>query len=147
MTQKHKLKSKLVLVPVAVLISLLSFVVGTKYENQIKDILSSPQTTQTEVQLPKRAKVKRVIDGDTVELAGGTILRYAGITAPETGEPFEEESTAENKRLVEGKTIELARKGLAKVVIYQKRKPLIYEKESLQAQDEAKQKKLGIWNQ
>ena len=34
-------------------------------------------------------------------------MRYVGITAPETGEPFEEEATEENKKLVEGKKITL----------------------------------------
>lgn len=98
-----------------------------------------------------------------------------GITSPENNELFEKESTEENKKLVEGKTvkleydnykadkfgrilayiiidgknisIELARKGLAQVVVYQHKKPFIYQEQLLNAQDQAKRKKLGIWSQ
>ncbi|MBI5358360.1 thermonuclease family protein [Candidatus Amesbacteria bacterium] len=168
-------KSKMVLIPSALLISLLSFVAGTKYETQIKNVLINSNKQSAVLQLPKQAKVQRIIDGDTVELQNGTILRYAGITAPEISEPFAEESTKKNKRLVEGKTItleydsytsdkfnrilayaiidgknvslELVKTGLAKVVIYQKRKTLIYQDQLLKAQSEAQKKKLGIWGQ
>lgn len=166
-------KSKMVLIPSALLISLLSFVAGTKYEAPIRDTLTNSNNQSTVLQLPKQAKVRRIIDGDTVELQNGTILRYAGITAPEISEPFAEEATEENKNLVEGKTItleydsytsdkfnrilayaiidgknvslELVKKGLAKVVIYQKRKALIYQDQLLMFQDQAQKKKLGIW--
>ena len=130
--------------------------------------------TQNISYFPKKAKVKRVVDGDTVVLENGSIVRYVGITAPENNEPFERQSTDENKKLVEGKvvkleydnykgdkfgrilayliidgrniSVEMARKGLAQVVIYQKKKPFIYAKELRKAQDEAKKKKLGIWS-
>lgn len=130
--------------------------------------------TQNISYFPKKAKVKRVVDGDTVVLENGSIVRYVGITAPENNEPFEKESTDENKKLVEGKavtleydnykgdkfgrilaylvidgkniSVELARKGLAQVVIYQHKKPFIYARELLKAQNEAKKKKLGIWS-
>ena len=166
---------KLFLVPAALLVSLLSFVAGTKYESQIKDILKTQPViqNQTITTLPKEAVVERIVDGDTVVLADGTILRYVGVTAPETSEPFEEEATEANQKLVQGKqikieydsytsdrynrilayaivdgknvSIELAKKGLAKVVIYQKRKPFIYQDQLIKAQDQAKRKKLGIW--
>ena len=82
-------------------------------------------------------------------LSSGSIVRYVGITSPENSEPFEKESTEENRKLVEGKTVsleydnykadkfgrilayvivagtnvsvELARKGVAQVVVYQKK--------------------------
>lgn len=56
-------------------------------------------------------KVARVIDGDTVELVNGDRLRYIGIDTPEEVDPrkpiqcFAEEAAAENKSLVEGKSI------------------------------------------
>lgn len=168
-------KNKLILIPAGLLIALLSFVGGTQYESQIKTILNQPPVQQTSrTTFPNEATVKRVVDGDTVVLEDRTIVRYLGITAPETGQPFEEEATAENQKLVEGKkvkleyesytsdkfgrllaylfindkniSIELLKKGLAKVVILQKRRPSIHQEELLKAQDEAKDKKLGIWS-
>jgi micrococcal nuclease len=68
--------------------------------------------------LPEQATVRRVVDGDTVELADGRLLRYLGIDAPEVRrreedrwivdpEPFGQEATEVNRRLVEGKTVRL----------------------------------------
>jgi len=175
--QKPKFNTnKLVLVPAALLVALLSFLGGTQYKKQVKDILEQPNISTTTVQnLPTKEKVKRVIDGDTIELANGQIVRYVGINAPNNGEPFEEEATEANQKLVQGKTltfeydtytsdrfgrilaypmvneknvvVELTHKGLVKVTIYQDRRKLKYQGELLKAQDEAKQKKRGIWNQ
>lgn len=173
--QKPKFNTnKLVLVPAALLISLLSFLGGTKYENQVKDILEQPNISTTTVRnLPTTEKVKRVIDGDTIELANGQIVRFVGVNAPNNGEPFEEEATEANTKLVSGKTVtleydtytsdrfgrvlaypmvdgknvvvELARLGLVKVTIYQDRRKLKYQDELLKAQEEARQKKQGMW--
>ncbi|MCX5638232.1 MAG: thermonuclease family protein [Candidatus Gottesmanbacteria bacterium] len=41
-------------------------------------------------------------------------------------------------------SMELARQGLAKVTSYEDRRKLKYRDELIQAQDEAKQKKLGV---
>lgn len=63
---------------------------------------------------PSQGFVKKVIDGDTIELESGELVRYIGIDAPETGysrkkmpEAFGEEATEANRRLVEGKTARL----------------------------------------
>jgi endonuclease YncB( thermonuclease family) len=166
--------NKLVLVPASLLIAILSFVGGTQYENRIKTILEQPNISTTTVQnLPTREKVKRVIDGDTIELANDQIVRLVGVNAPDSGQPFEEEATDAMIKLVQGKTVqfdydtytsdrfgrvlayamvdgknvsaELARLGLAKVTIYEDRRKLKYQDELLKAQDEAKKLKLGIW--
>lgn len=177
MKTKHKFNTnKLVLVPAALLVALLSFLGGTQYEKQIKDILEQPNISTTTVQnLPTKEKVKRVVDGDTIELANGQIVRYVGVNAPNNGEPFEEEATEANAKLVSGKTVtleydiytsdrfgrvlaypivdgknvvvELARKGLVRVAIYQDRRKLKYQVELLKAQEEAKRSKRGIWKQ
>src|SRR3989338_9643569 len=98
--------NKLVLVPAALLVALLSFLGGTQYEKQVKDILEQPNVSTTTVQnLPTKETVKRVIDGDTIELANGQIVRYVGVNAPNNGEPFEEEATEANQKLVQGKTL------------------------------------------
>lgn len=168
--------NKLVLVPAALLVALLSFLGGTQYEKQIKDILEQPNISTTTVQnLPTKEKVKRVVDGDTIELAKGQIVRYVGVNAPNNGEPFEEEATEANQKFVQGKTVtfeydtytsdrfgrvlaypfvngknvvvELARQGMVKVTIYEDRRKLKYQDELLKAQEEAKQKKRGVWKQ
>ncbi|HPW39208.1 MAG TPA: thermonuclease family protein [bacterium] len=58
--------------------------------------------------------VARVIDGDTIELATGEIVRYIGIDASEMNyyssqakECFAQEATNRNQELVEGKTVRL----------------------------------------
>ncbi len=59
-----------------------------------------------------------MIDGDTVELSDGRLARYIGINAPEVRhrvdhhwvrdpEPFADEATEANRRLVEGKVVRL----------------------------------------
>ena len=173
-TKKKINTNKLVLVPATLLVALLGFLGGTKYESQVKDILEQPNVSTTTVRnLPTKEKVKRVIDGDTIELANGQIVRFVGVNAPDSGQPFEEDATAANIKLVQGKTvtfeydaytsdrfgrvlayvivdgknvsIELARQGLAKVTIYEDRRKLKYQDELLNAESEAKQAKRGVW--
>ncbi|NCU42542.1 MAG: hypothetical protein EOM19_07585 [Candidatus Moranbacteria bacterium] len=58
--------------------------------------------------------VKRVIDGDTLEIEDGSRVRYIGIDTPEMSqkkdqkeECFAKEATQKNRDLVEGKTVRL----------------------------------------
>ncbi len=173
---KKSNKNKLVIIPLALLLSISSFLAGTKYEKQIKETIENqPVISNNQVlDFPTESKVKRVIDGDTLELEEGQIVRLVGVNAPNNGEPFEEEATEYTKKLIEGKkvkleydeyksdrfgrilayiiidnknlSIELVKKGLAKVVIYEKRKLLIYQQQLLDAEKEAKNKKIGIWS-
>ena len=59
------------------------------------------------------ARVRRAVDGDTIELADGRRVRYIGIDTPESVAPgrpvdcFGREASARNKALVEGGTIHL----------------------------------------
>ena len=55
------------------------------------------------------AEVKRVIDGDTIELRGGERVRLLGINAPEKGQYLYKEAKEYLKSLVEGKTVRLVR--------------------------------------
>ncbi|MBI3997283.1 MAG: thermonuclease family protein [Candidatus Omnitrophica bacterium] len=68
--------------------------------------------------LPSQARVHRVVDGDTIELADGRLVRYIGIDTPEVRrkiagrwvvepEPFALAAMQENQRLVDGKTLRL----------------------------------------
>lgn len=58
-------------------------------------------------------QVKRVIDGDTIELATGQKVRYIGVDTPETVDPrrpvgcFGKEASNVNKSLVNGKPVRL----------------------------------------
>jgi micrococcal nuclease len=58
---------------------------------------------------PTVTSVARVIDGDTVVLSTGKHLRYIGIDTPEMNplQPFAQEATDANRRLVEGKSVRL----------------------------------------
>ena len=54
--------------------------------------------------------VERVIDGDTIEIAGGERVRYIGIDTPELrpqAEPFASQAEAMNRRLVQGRYVRL----------------------------------------
>lgn len=61
------------------------------------------------------AKVKRVVDGDTIELENGQKLRYIGMDTPESVKPntpvqcFAKAAVARNKELVEGKEVRLVK--------------------------------------
>ncbi|MGD9496232.1 MAG: thermonuclease family protein [Armatimonadota bacterium] len=54
-----------------------------------------------------RAVCSRVIDGDTIELAGGERVRYIGIDAPEMRpvQAWAEAATEANRELVEGRGV------------------------------------------
>ena len=169
------MNSRLITIPTYILKDILPLLKNTPLEKKINDLLENTGKYQTQniSYFPKDGKVERIVDGDTVVLHNGTIVRYVGITSPETGEPFEKVATEANRKLVEGKTvkleydnykadkfgrilayliidgknvsIEMARLGMASVVIYQHKKPFIYQEQLLKAQDEAKKSKRCFW--
>lgn len=51
------------------------------------------------------AQVAFVVDGDTVELADGRRVRYIGINAPETHQPYAAQARAFNESLVAGQEV------------------------------------------
>jgi micrococcal nuclease len=53
------------------------------------------------------ADVKRIIDGDTIELANDDRVRYIGIDTPEKGQPYYKEAKEANRKLVKGKNVSL----------------------------------------
>lgn len=61
------------------------------------------------------ATVVSVVDGDTIKIEGGEVVRYIGINTPETVAPnkpvecFGKEASAKNKELVQGKIVELVK--------------------------------------
>lgn len=74
------------------------------------DLKSESQTDKAEEQL---FKVVKVVDGDTIALENGEVVRYIGIDTPETVHPskpvqcFGKEASEKNKELVEGKMVKL----------------------------------------
>jgi len=90
-------------------------------------ITTTRPSTQKAAEIPKEATssssrpnraieeiaVRRVIDGDTIELVDGRRVRYIGVNTPETVDPrkpvecFGREASDENKRLVEGRLVQL----------------------------------------
>lgn len=60
-------------------------------------------------------RVKRVIDGDTIEMGSGEKVRYIGVNTPESVDPrkgvecFGKEASQFNRELVEGKVVRLER--------------------------------------
>lgn len=78
--------------------------VGSKNENSkpSESNIESPSINST-----RSVKVIRVLDGDTIEIESGERVRYLGINAPESGQPFSTEATRENERLVAGRTVNL----------------------------------------
>lgn len=117
-------------------------------------------------------KVERVIDGDTIVLVDGRTVRYTGINTPERGEPYYEEAKEANRRLVEGKkvrleldeqekdryertlayvhigdtfvNVELVKGGYARAYPYPPNAK--YESAFSSAEEEARQKSIGIWS-
>lgn len=115
--------------------------------------------------------VKRVIDGDTIELTDGVRVRYIGIDTPEAGDCFGNEATIANSSLLNDKHIvleediekldrygrklayiwvegmmvneELVKRGAATVTTYPPN--IKYVDRFINAQQEAKEMELGIW--
>ena len=75
----------------------------------IEEEKPSPQDTPQE----ETYSVVKVIDGDTIKLENGEVVRYIGIDTPETVHPskpvqcFGKEASDKNKELVEGKVVKL----------------------------------------
>ncbi len=117
-------------------------------------------------------KVSKVIDGDTIVLNSGEVIRYIGIDTPEKGEAFFEQATQANRELLQsgkltfeydvdrqdryGRTLayvwidsllvnaELIRLGLASVYTFVPN--LKYRDRFVSRQTEARKSGLGIWS-
>jgi len=53
----------------------------------------------------RRATIRRITDGDTVETQTGEKIRYIGIDTPEREDSFYREATEFNRALIEGKEV------------------------------------------
>ena len=147
---------------IAILTLVIGFVGGKTYQDSL------------ESKIPTNPIVTRIIDGDNLELDSGESLRLYGINCPEKGKSLSQEAIDLTTKLALNKQIrieyqpnytkdtwgrilgfvfiedtflneELVKSGLCEVVIYEKRAKLIYQDELLQAQELAKEQKLGKW--
>ena len=75
--------------------------------------------------VPAETLVDRVIDGDTIDMADGSRVRYLCIDTPERGEAFYQEATEFNRDLVGGRAVELER-GLRDVDQYDRLLRYVY---------------------
>jgi len=154
---------KLLTTAIAALTLIIGFFGGTYY------------TTQKQTSLITKATVTRIIDGDNLELDNGKSIRLYGINCPEKNQKFSQEAINLSAKLALNQQItidyqpnysadkwgrilgyvfiddtflnqELVKQGYCQVTIYEKRAKLKYQDELLNAQEQAKQEKLGRWN-
>ncbi|MEM4455874.1 MAG: thermonuclease family protein [Archaeoglobaceae archaeon] len=120
----------------------------------------------------QRAFVVEVVDGDTIRLENGELVRLLGINAPEKGQRFYEDAKNRLEELVKGKEVLMERdardrdnygrllryvyvngtfvnlvmvkEGLAYAYIVEKLK---YENDFRKAEDVARSLKLGVWSE
>lgn len=166
------MKNKILLGVVVLVLMTGSFFGGSHFERQ--KIKSTPTTPISPISPIEKLTVTEVSDGDTLKLNTGKTFRLYGVNAPEVKEPYFEEAKAFTQNLVLGKeisfeqeenykedkfgrmlgyvfidgvnlNIELVRNGLARVVLYEKRAKIKYQDELLEAENDARVKKLGIW--
>ena len=106
-----------------ILLTVIAYIIYHLYTGQPFPRVSpnnAPKSTQFLLPSPPTSSdsanfgiVKRVVDGDTIELDNGKTLRYIGIDTPETKHPtkgvecYGEEAYKKNKELVEGKRVQL----------------------------------------
>jgi len=134
--------------------------------------IPTPTTTPGRV----RVLVERVLDGETIEIGGGSRVLYRGVDAPELLplECYGSEAAARNRQLVEGKWVEMETDGpnldsrfgyyqryifvdgqLVNVVLlregYARTSSDVYSlrlaSELLQAQEMARTENIGVWRQ
>ncbi|HRN70363.1 MAG TPA: thermonuclease family protein [Candidatus Woesebacteria bacterium] len=106
---------QLYILPFLIIAALLFFEKIEVAINQLQPFEEVAQNTaalaEVDYRKMEKATVKRVVDGDTIELETGEKVRYIGIDTPETKHPnkpiqcFGKEASNKNKELVEGKEV------------------------------------------
>ena len=153
---------KIIPYTIALITLIFGFFSGNYYSNQKQSLLIT------------QGKVIRVIDGDKLELDNAKSVRLYGINCPEKGQMFSKEAIDLSTKLALNNQIrldyqpnyqtdrwnrllayvfindtflneQLIRQGFCEVTIYQKRAKLKYQDELLNAQNLAKQEKIGRW--
>ncbi|MCC6404827.1 MAG: thermonuclease family protein [Candidatus Yanofskybacteria bacterium] len=96
--------------------ALLIIALYTQWLTESRDRHNNPELTATPKPAPSgMVLVTKVVDGDTIEIEGGTRVRYIGVNTPETVDPrrpvqcFGKEASSYNASLVEGQFVRLVR--------------------------------------
>ncbi len=106
--KRHKLNIGLILLVFGIIIGCLVILVKRSTSTQVN---ATPVPTTTSIPTKEKVIVKRVLDGDTIELIDNRKVRYIGMDAPETVDPnrpvgcFGKEASAKNNELVQGKEV------------------------------------------
>jgi endonuclease YncB( thermonuclease family) len=109
--------NNVVSISLAIILIVASGALAIRLADQVPDInsLLKPQfVNNPSLMRDVPATVKRVIDGDTIELASGEKVRYIGVDTPEKVSPtvstqcFADEASRYNQSLVEGKNVRLS---------------------------------------
>lgn len=109
--------NNVVSISLAIILIVASGALAIRLADQVPDInsLLKPQfVNNPSLMRDVPATVKRVIDGDTIELASGEKVRYIGVDTPEKVSPtvstqcFADEASRYNQSLVEGKNVTLS---------------------------------------
>lgn len=111
--QKFKLSKKNISYIAAFIVIIISLI--TQLLKPPQSPLINQPTSLIAASSAELIKVKKVIDGDTIELENKQKVRYIGINTPELHDPrkkvecFGKEAMEENKKLVEGKMVRLGK--------------------------------------
>jgi len=162
---------------------ILASILGWSWRSDLARIAAKGGFYQATQLFPQKAIVSQAIDGDTLLLSKGRVVRMVGIDAPDRGEALYDKALEYSLKMAEGKRVKLeydqyqddkfgrilayvwvpcvsqkgcrsnkimlnqalVSQGLARVVIYSKRKKLKHQDQLFQAEQRAKAKKLGIW--
>lgn len=112
---KIKIEKKIWLLFLALLILFVGFGLTAEEQNEKNTATNYSLSSDYLGIFGEEVLVRRVIDGDTIEVEGGEKVRYLGIDTPETVDPrkkvecFGKEASSENKKLVEGKRVLLVK--------------------------------------
>lgn len=137
----------------------------------LKQATSPAETSTVEA---KEYKVTKVLDGDTIELETGERLRYLGIDAPEIDSKWGRKAKDLNYQLVFDQTVKvefegqlfdqynrllgyvwigetfvneiLVKQGYARVILIKGEPDLKYLDRLKKAEQEARERKVGIWS-
>lgn len=144
-----------------VIIFLLILVSGIAYYFYVDNFTANAIYTQEEMQ------VKRIVDGDTIEMIGGEKIRMLGINTPEKKEFYSLEATTFTQQLINKSVIveykekdkygrilgyifynnenfnkKLVENGFAHIYFYDQDK---YYKDFKKTEENARNKQIGIW--